>query len=77
MIAIDADTGKTLWKDQVGDPGLGEFLSGAPLAWNGVVYAGTAGSDGIETGGRLPAGSNFSAGPGLPAPGLAWSCCSS
>lgn len=37
MIAIDAETGKTLWKDQVGDPGVGEFLSGAPLAWNGVV----------------------------------------
>jgi alcohol dehydrogenase (cytochrome c) len=45
LIAIDAGTGKTIWKDQVGDPGLGEFLSGAPLAWNGVVYTGTAGSD--------------------------------
>jgi alcohol dehydrogenase (cytochrome c) len=45
LIAIDANTGKTIWKDDVGNPGNGEFLSGAPVAWNGVVFTGTAGSD--------------------------------
>ena len=45
LLAIDAATGKTVWQDTVGDPGRGEFLSGAPVAWNGVVYTGTAGSD--------------------------------
>jgi alcohol dehydrogenase (cytochrome c) len=45
LLAIDATTGKTIWQDTVGNPNLGEFLSGVPVAWNGVVYAGTAGSD--------------------------------
>ena len=45
LLALDAKTGKLLWKDVVGDPDRGEFLSGSPVAWNGVVYTGTAGSD--------------------------------
>lgn len=45
LIALDAKTGKLIWQDEAGDPRQGEFLSGAPVAWNGVVYTGTAGSD--------------------------------
>lgn len=45
LLAIDAASGKILWENIVGDPDRGEFLSAAPLAWNGVVYVGTAGSD--------------------------------
>ncbi len=45
LLAIDAKTGKQIWQDAAGDPSRGEFLAGAPVAWNGVVYTGTAGSD--------------------------------
>jgi alcohol dehydrogenase (cytochrome c) len=45
LLAIDAATGRTLWEDVVGDPALGEFLPAAPIAWNGLVFIGTAGSD--------------------------------
>lgn len=45
LLALDARTGQLLWKNVVGDPTLNEILLGAPLAWNGVVYVGTAGSD--------------------------------
>ncbi len=45
LIALDAATGKLLWKDVIGAPRLGEFASAAPLAWQGVVYMGVAGSD--------------------------------
>ena len=45
LLAIDAKTGKQIWEDVAGDPARGEFLSGAPIASNGVVYTGTAGSD--------------------------------
>jgi alcohol dehydrogenase (cytochrome c) len=45
LIALDAATGKLLWKDVIGLPELGESAAGAPLAWNGVVYIGIAGSE--------------------------------
>ena len=45
LIALDAATGKLLWKDVIGTPRLGESASGAPLAWAGVVYMGVAGSE--------------------------------
>ncbi len=45
LIALDAATGKLLWKNVIGDPGLGEGASAAPLAWQGVVYMGIAGSE--------------------------------
>ncbi len=45
LLALDAKTGKLLWQDTAGNPDLGEFLSGSPVGWNGVVYTGTAGSD--------------------------------
>jgi alcohol dehydrogenase (cytochrome c) len=45
LIAIDAATGKLLWKNVIASPQLGESTSAAPLAWQGVVYMGIAGSE--------------------------------
>lgn len=45
LIALDAETGKEVWRNVIGDAGLGEYISGAPIAWNGLVIAGTAGSE--------------------------------
>ena len=45
LIALDAATGKLLWKTVIGTPRLGEGASAAPLAWAGVVYMGISGSE--------------------------------
>lgn len=45
LIALDAATGKLLWKNVIGAPRLGESGAGAPLAWQGVVFMGIAGSE--------------------------------
>ena len=45
LIALDANTGELIWKDIVGDSTLNEFVSSAPIAWNGLVFTGTAGAD--------------------------------
>ncbi len=45
MLAIDAATGQTLWRQQVGDPAQGEFFSSAPAIWQGLLISGAAGSD--------------------------------
>jgi alcohol dehydrogenase (cytochrome c) len=45
LIAIDAQTGRELWVDVVGDSSLGENISAAPLAWNGLIIVGMAGAE--------------------------------
>jgi PQQ-dependent dehydrogenase (methanol/ethanol family) len=45
LIALDAATGKLLWKSVIGSPRLGEAATGVPLAWAGVVYMGISGSE--------------------------------
>jgi PQQ-dependent dehydrogenase (methanol/ethanol family) len=45
LFALDATTGKQLWVNQIGNPARGEFVSMAPVAWGGLVFAATAGSD--------------------------------
>lgn len=45
LIALDAKTGKLLWTDVIASRRLNEYTSAAPLAWQGVVYMGVAGSD--------------------------------
>jgi PQQ-dependent dehydrogenase (methanol/ethanol family) len=45
LLALDAATGKVLWKNVIGTGALGESASMAPLAWQGVVYMGIAGSE--------------------------------
>jgi alcohol dehydrogenase (cytochrome c) len=45
LIALDAATGKLVWKSVIGSPRLGEAATAAPLAWAGVVYMGISGSE--------------------------------
>jgi len=45
LVALDAKTGSVAWDNQITDTSYGEFASAAPLAWQGVVYMGVAGSD--------------------------------
>lgn len=45
LIAIDKNTGKTLWNVAPASGARGEFLSSAPIVWNNMVFIGTAGSD--------------------------------
>jgi alcohol dehydrogenase (cytochrome c) len=45
LIALDARTGNEIWSNVVGDPRLGEFVTGAPIAWNGLVIVGLAAGD--------------------------------
>ena len=45
ILALDAATGNQLWVVKAGDPTRGEFFSSAPIAWDGLVFIGAAGSD--------------------------------
>ena len=45
LVALDAQTGRQLWKNQIAVPALGESTPGAPLAWQNMVFMGVAGSD--------------------------------
>jgi len=45
LVALDSKTGNRVWQTAVGDPAIGEFISSAPIAWNGSVFVGIAGSD--------------------------------
>ena len=45
FIALDAATGKLLWKNVIAAPRLGEASSAVPLAWQNMVFMGIAGSE--------------------------------
>lgn len=45
LLALDARTGKVLWKAHVANAYRGGFISGAPLAFDGKVFIGEAGAD--------------------------------
>ncbi len=45
ILALDAASGKVLWKVAAGDPLKGEFFSSAPIAWRGLLFIGIAGGD--------------------------------
>jgi alcohol dehydrogenase (cytochrome c) len=45
VIAIDASTGRTLWNQSIIAAGSHEFISAAPLAWNGSIVIGTGNGD--------------------------------
>jgi alcohol dehydrogenase (cytochrome c) len=45
VLALDAATGRVLWESIAGDARLAEYIAGAPIAWNGLVIVGTAGSE--------------------------------
>lgn len=54
LVAYDATTGAELWRQKLGDPAVGEYVSAAPIAWEGKVFIGIAGGDrGIQ--GRMMA----------------------
>ena len=44
-VAVDATTGKEVWRTQVGDPTIGEVTTGAPLVVHGKVIIGNSGGE--------------------------------
>jgi alcohol dehydrogenase (cytochrome c) len=42
VLAYDFKTGKRLWTTPIAEPGKGEIVDAAPIAWNGLIYVGTA-----------------------------------
>ena len=53
VLAIDAADGKQIWDVSIGDPKKGESAPMAPIAWNGLVFAGNAGGDNFGVTGRI------------------------
>ena len=45
LFALDAETGRELWTNVVGDATLGEYVAAAPVAWNGLVIVGLSGGE--------------------------------
>jgi alcohol dehydrogenase (cytochrome c) len=45
VLAYDFRTGKRLWATSIANPKIGETEPAAPIAWNGLVFAGNAGGD--------------------------------
>src|SRR6185295_5753784 len=45
VFAYDFKTGKRIWETAISDPKHGEAVTAAPIAHDGVVYIGNAGSD--------------------------------
>jgi alcohol dehydrogenase (cytochrome c) len=45
LLALDATTGRELWRIAGADPARGEFFSSAPILWQGRLYIGTSGGD--------------------------------
>src|SRR5213594_1704046 len=53
VFAYDAATGKKLWETRIADDAKGESVPAAPIAWNGMVFIGNAGSDRAGVKGRM------------------------
>jgi alcohol dehydrogenase (cytochrome c) len=53
VVAYDAASGKRLWRTHLADPEQGESVPAAPIAWNGLVFIGTAGSERYGVKGRV------------------------
>jgi alcohol dehydrogenase (cytochrome c) len=45
LLALDAATGKLLWRVPVADPRLGYYETTAPTVWQGLVFVGSSGGD--------------------------------
>jgi alcohol dehydrogenase (cytochrome c) len=45
LVALDAQTGRKLWDQAIGDPHTGLSETMAPLAWHGVVFIGSSGGE--------------------------------
>ena len=50
MVALDARTGKEIWRTQIGDNTGGVYMTAAPLIANGKVIVGMSGGDGPNRG---------------------------
>ncbi len=53
VLAYDSKTGKRIWQTWIADPKKGETAPAAPIAWNGLVFIGTAGGDIKSVKGRM------------------------
>ena len=53
VIAYDAATGKKLWTTRLASREKGESIPSAPIAWSGLVFVGTAGSENYGVQGRM------------------------
>lgn len=53
VLAYDAATGAKMWATHIADPEKGETVPSAPIAWNGLVFIGTAGSERYGVKGRI------------------------
>jgi alcohol dehydrogenase (cytochrome c) len=49
----DFKTGKLLWKTSIANPAKGDMLDAAAIAWNGLVFIGTANGDSKGVKGRV------------------------
>lgn len=45
LLALDAATGRLLWRVRVADPRQGYYETTAPAVWQGLVFAGSSGGD--------------------------------
>lgn len=45
LVALNSSSGQMVWEQSVANGSVGEFLSSAPIAWNGMVFIGLAGGD--------------------------------
>ena len=50
VLAYDFKTGARVWQSTIANPASGESVPSAPIAWNGLVFVGSAGGD--RKGGR-------------------------
>jgi alcohol dehydrogenase (cytochrome c) len=53
VLAYDFKTGKQLWATTIADPKTGELVDAAPIAWNGLVFIGSALGDDKGVKGRV------------------------
>jgi alcohol dehydrogenase (cytochrome c) len=53
VLAYDAATGKKVWSTHLADPDKGESIPSAPIAWTGLIFVGTAGSERYGFRGRV------------------------
>ena len=53
VLAYDFKTGNRVWESTIADPKKGETVPAAPIAWNGLVFIGNAGSDYKGVKGRM------------------------
>jgi alcohol dehydrogenase (cytochrome c) len=45
VLALDAATGHEIWTSVAGDASIGEYVTSAPVAWNGLVIVGISGGE--------------------------------